>query len=77
MKKYKSCTAEIGEYCSKHQCVHKFGTPHIQVSEYARDWIKWFKEAHKMDNIAEAVDKIIEIHKAWNDKIRIETKEGG
>jgi len=23
LKKYKSCTAPIGEYCSKHQCKHR------------------------------------------------------
>jgi len=39
MKKYKSCTAEIGEYCSKHRCIHKKGKfiSKIELEERIKD----------------------------------------
>ena len=37
MKKYKSCTAEIGEYCSKHRCIHKKVISKIELEERIKD----------------------------------------
>lgn len=41
-------------------------TDNVQVKTSDRIWLEMFKDFHNLDNMKDAVSKLISIHKAWN-----------